>query len=141
MHAYPTPLSALRLRSKLLEKINKKNKSAGVKPFQVKSHLWVFVNALIENPAFDSQARTRTHTCCCLLALLLVVAQRVLTRIRGACACEQTKETLTSKVSAFGSKCEISEDFMKKARPSRARPRTCARGCHAMPCMLQCALR
>jgi len=28
-----------------------------VKPFQVKSHLWVFVNALVENPAFDSQAR------------------------------------------------------------------------------------
>ena len=44
-------------RSKLLERILKKNKSAGVKPFQVKSHLWVFVNALVENPAFDSQAR------------------------------------------------------------------------------------
>jgi hypothetical protein len=43
--------------SKLLERILKKNKSAGVKPFQVKSHLWVFVNALVENPAFDSQAR------------------------------------------------------------------------------------
>ena len=28
-----------------------------MKPFQVKSHLWVFVNALVENPAFDSQAR------------------------------------------------------------------------------------
>jgi hypothetical protein len=32
-----------------------------VKPFQVKSHLWVFVNALIENPAFDSQARAASH--------------------------------------------------------------------------------
>lgn len=63
-----------------MERILKKNKSAGVKPFQIKSHLWVFVNALIENPAFDSQ----------------------------------TKETLTTKPSAFGSKCEISEEFMKK---------------------------
>lgn len=42
--------------------------------------MWIFVNALIENPAFDSQ----------------------------------TKETLTLKSSAFGSKCELSEDFVKK---------------------------
>ena len=27
-----------------------------VKPFMVKNYLWVFVNCLIENPAFDSQA-------------------------------------------------------------------------------------
>jgi DNA topoisomerase II len=46
----------------------------------VKSHLSVFVNALIENPAFDSQ----------------------------------TKETLTSKMSTFGSKCVIPEDSFKK---------------------------
>ena len=42
--------------------------------------MWIFVNALIENPAFDSQ----------------------------------TKETLTLKSSQFGSKCELSEDFVKK---------------------------
>jgi DNA topoisomerase-2 len=42
--------------------------------------MWIFVNALIENPAFDSQ----------------------------------TKETLTLKASSFGSKCELSEDFVKK---------------------------
>jgi len=29
----------------------------------------------------------------------------------------QTKETLTTKASSFGSKCEISEEFMKKVRP------------------------
>ncbi|KAI6196057.1 DNA topoisomerase 2 [Aphelenchoides besseyi] len=28
-----------------------------VKPFQIKNHLWVFVNALIENPTFDSQTK------------------------------------------------------------------------------------
>lgn len=39
----------------LAEQINKKNKQANVKPFMVKNYLWVFVNCLIENPAFDSQ--------------------------------------------------------------------------------------
>ena len=43
---------------KLLEKIQKKEKSCkNLKAFQVKNHLWVFVNALIENPAFDSQTK------------------------------------------------------------------------------------
>lgn len=28
-----------------------------VKPFQIKAHLWIFVNALIENPTFDSQTK------------------------------------------------------------------------------------
>jgi DNA topoisomerase II len=42
---------------KILEAVNKKNKAAPVKPFQVKSHLWVFVNCLVENPTFDSQTK------------------------------------------------------------------------------------
>ena len=37
-----------------------------MKPFQVKSHLWVFVNALVENPAFDSQARPAARGPACL---------------------------------------------------------------------------
>ncbi|KAF4706709.1 DNA topoisomerase 2, partial [Perkinsus olseni] len=28
-----------------------------LKPFQVKNHMWLFVNALIENPTFDSQTK------------------------------------------------------------------------------------
>jgi DNA gyrase/topoisomerase IV subunit B len=60
--------------------VNKKNKNANLKAHNVKSHLWVFVNALVDNPAFDSQ----------------------------------TKETLTTRQSSFGSKCELSEDFLKK---------------------------
>ena len=35
----------------------KKNKKLKFKPHQVKAHLWLFVNALIENPAFDSQTK------------------------------------------------------------------------------------
>lgn len=41
----------------LLELMAKKHKQATVKGHMVKSYLWVFVNCLIENPAFDSQAK------------------------------------------------------------------------------------
>jgi len=42
----------------LSEMVNKKNKnSAQVKPFQIKNHMWIFVNCLIENPTFDSQTK------------------------------------------------------------------------------------
>ncbi|XP_006296839.2 DNA topoisomerase 2, partial [Capsella rubella] len=37
--------------------VNKKSKTANVKAHNVKNHLWVFVNALIDNPAFDSQTK------------------------------------------------------------------------------------
>jgi DNA topoisomerase-2 len=40
------------------ESCNKKNKGGmNVKGFQVKSHLFVFVNCLIVNPTFDSQTK------------------------------------------------------------------------------------
>ncbi|CAI7930772.1 unnamed protein product [Closterium sp. NIES-54] len=54
--------------------------AAAIKPHQVRSQLWVFVNCLVVNPAFDSQ----------------------------------TKETLNTRPSDFGSKCHLSEDFLKK---------------------------
>ncbi|KAK2461741.1 hypothetical protein APHAL10511_006204 [Amanita phalloides] len=41
----------------LMTAISKKNKAATVKPGQVKNHMWIFVNALIENPTFDSQTK------------------------------------------------------------------------------------
>lgn len=44
----------------LIEKIKTKmpkNSSVQLKPHQVKSHLWVFVNCLIENPTFDGQTK------------------------------------------------------------------------------------
>ncbi|KAK9283698.1 hypothetical protein L1049_011948 [Liquidambar formosana] len=64
--------------------VNKKNKNANLKAHTVKNHLWVFVNALIDNPAFDSQ----------------------------------TKETLTIRQSSFGSKCELSQQFLTKVAKS-----------------------
>ncbi|RXN12322.1 DNA topoisomerase 2-beta-like isoform X1 [Labeo rohita] len=67
---------------KLIEVVKKKNKAGvTVKPFQVKNHLWVFVNALIENPTFDSQ----------------------------------TKENMTLQTKSFGSKCVLSEKFIRAA--------------------------
>ena len=65
----------------LTERIKKREKSCkSIKPVHVKSHLWVFVNALIENPAFDSQ----------------------------------TKETLTTTASKFGSSFLPPEALLKK---------------------------
>lgn len=44
--------------TKLIEVVKKKNKGGiAIKPFQVKNHLWIFVNCLIENPTFDSQTK------------------------------------------------------------------------------------
>ncbi|XP_060074256.1 DNA topoisomerase 2-alpha-like isoform X2 [Ylistrum balloti] len=44
--------------NKLIEIVKKKNKGGvAIKPFQIKNHLWVFVNSMIENPTFDSQTK------------------------------------------------------------------------------------
>ena len=67
----------------LIEKVKKKAGKASastIRPVQIRNHLWVFVNALIVNPAFDSQ----------------------------------TKESLNTRPSDFGSQYKLSEDFMKK---------------------------
>lgn len=42
----------------VMDTIKKKNKGGiNIKPFQVKNHMWVFVNCLIVNPTFDSQTK------------------------------------------------------------------------------------
>ncbi|XP_004684279.1 PREDICTED: DNA topoisomerase 2-alpha isoform X2 [Condylura cristata] len=44
--------------AKLVDVVKKKNKGGvAVKSHQVKNHMWIFVNALIENPTFDSQTK------------------------------------------------------------------------------------
>ena len=64
---------------KMVAYIDKKKKIR-VKPITVKEQLMLFLNCVIENPAFDSQ----------------------------------TKETMNTPVSKFGSKCEISDKFIDK---------------------------
>ncbi|KAJ0735221.1 putative DNA topoisomerase (ATP-hydrolyzing) [Helianthus annuus] len=41
----------------LVTVVKKQNKHANIKAHNVKNYLWVFVNALIDNPAFDSQTK------------------------------------------------------------------------------------
>jgi DNA topoisomerase-2 len=68
------------LCQQLMVHIKKQNKSgAAVKNAQIRNQFFLFVNCLIENPAFTSQ----------------------------------TKEQLTTKASAFGSKCPLSDTFVK----------------------------
>ncbi|KAJ7171777.1 DNA topoisomerase II [Mycena crocata] len=50
-------LIADQISKNLLAAIGKKNKGATVKAAQIKSHMWIFVNCLIENPTFDSQTK------------------------------------------------------------------------------------
>nr|NVI79322.1 topoisomerase 2 [Cucujiformia] len=46
------------IAKQLIEIIKKKNKGGiTIKPFQVKNHMWLFVNCLIVNPTFDSQTK------------------------------------------------------------------------------------
>lgn len=66
--------------NKTMDYLKKKHKNAHVKPFQIRNNMFLFVNCLIENPAFTSQ----------------------------------TKEQMITKISSFGSKFVISEDFIKK---------------------------
>ena len=111
-----------------MTKKNKKDKIE-VKPFMVKNYLWVFINSQIINPAFDSQVST-----CCWdpqigqSALRLVGAQgregmrqyvsvhqhMYAILIARAHLLVQTKETLTLRATAFGSKPAIPEAFIKK---------------------------
>ncbi|KAK5108149.1 DNA topoisomerase 2 [Meristemomyces frigidus] len=72
---------------KLEEIVNKKNKGGvKLKKAQIRNHIFLFVNALIVNPAFTSQ----------------------------------TKEQLTTKPSAFGSKPQVSEKFLKEIAKTEA---------------------
>ncbi|KAJ2901969.1 DNA topoisomerase II [Zalerion maritima] len=64
----------------LLKRLSKAKKGHNVKQNQLKNHIFVFLNCLIENPAFTSQ----------------------------------TKEQLTTKPSQFGSRCSLTDKFLKK---------------------------
>jgi DNA topoisomerase II len=50
------------ITSKLAASVKKKNKGEEVKPAHIKNHLAVFVNALVVNPAFDSQTKENLTT-------------------------------------------------------------------------------
>lgn len=118
---------------KVLEHLKKKHKGLEkvLKPSHVKSHLRIFINCLVENPAFDSQVRrvwdgggqTHTHSWAQPLRMpppqpsppwptppLLLPPYPFRPLFPP-----QTKEHMTLKVSAFGSKCSPSDKFFKEA--------------------------
>ncbi|KAL2278591.1 hypothetical protein FJTKL_14321 [Diaporthe vaccinii] len=70
----------------LLKDLTKKMKGHSLKANHVRNHIFIFVNCLIDNPAFTSQ----------------------------------TKEQMTTKQSAFGSKCQLTDGFIKKIRATEA---------------------
>lgn len=48
---------------KIIEKVAAKNKKKlDIRPHQVKQNLWIFVNSLVTNPAFDSQTKETLNT-------------------------------------------------------------------------------
>ncbi|KAK1965691.1 topoisomerase IV [Colletotrichum sublineola] len=70
----------------LLKTLDKKKKGHALKQNHIRNHIFIFVNCLVNNPAFTSQ----------------------------------TKEQMTTKVSQFGSKCALTEEFLKKIAKSDA---------------------
>ena len=50
------------ITAKLMAPVKKKNKGGEVKAHQIKAHLAIYVNALIVNPAFDSQTKENLTT-------------------------------------------------------------------------------
>lgn len=64
----------------IIKQIQKKEKNIKVKQSHIKDNLTIFIDCVIEDPAFSSQ----------------------------------TKETLTSKLSTFGSRCDVSDDLIKR---------------------------
>lgn len=70
----------------LLKDLSKKMKGHSLKNNHIRNHIFIFVNCLIDNPAFTSQ----------------------------------TKEQMTTKASQFGSKCVLTDGFIKKIRQTDA---------------------
>lgn len=50
------------LVNKIMEHIKKKHRRAMLRPFQIKNNIFVFINCLIENPAFTSQTKEQLTT-------------------------------------------------------------------------------
>lgn len=74
------------ITASLLKVINKKRKGHSLKQNHLRNHIFIFINCLVNNPAFASQ----------------------------------TKEQMTTKVSQFGSKCNLGDEFLKKIAKSEA---------------------
>ena len=90
----------------------KKHKAAkDVKAMHIKNHLWVFVNALIENPAFDSQVTFLFVPVFARNGPFLPLMTQLLPSVM---ILSQTKATLTLNAKSFGSTYVLSEKATKQ---------------------------
>ncbi|KDD76869.1 subunit A of DNA gyrase/topoisomerase IV, partial [Helicosporidium sp. ATCC 50920] len=71
------------LTKHILEHMTKKHKQAATKAHMVKSYLWVFVNCLIENPAFDSQAKETLTLQASAFGSKCALSEALLKRVAG----------------------------------------------------------
>ena len=69
------------ITKKLEPIVKKKNKGQEVKPNQIKNHLSIFVNALITNPAFDSQTKENLTTKISSFGSTCVVTDRLIKQV------------------------------------------------------------
>jgi DNA topoisomerase-2 len=70
------------LTTHLASHVNRTRKTS-LKPFQVKQHIWVFVNCLIENPAFDSQTKCTLTTKANAFGSSCDIDQRFLSKVHN----------------------------------------------------------
>lgn len=69
------------ITAKLAAAVKKRNKGEEVKPCQIKNHLCVYVNALIVNPAFDSQTKETLTTKAAQFGSTCVVSDKMIRAI------------------------------------------------------------
>ncbi|KPM01383.1 DNA topoisomerase 2-alpha-like protein, partial [Sarcoptes scabiei] len=100
--------------AKLVETVKKKSGKSKVdlKPHQIRNHLWIFVNCLIENPTFDSQTKetmtlqSKNFGSKCLLSdkffqstMKIGIVDSILTWIRFKQQTEMDKKLSSKKLS------------------------------------------
>jgi len=107
------------ITKKLVEVVKKKNKGGvEVKPYQIKNHLFLFVNCLIENPTFDSQTKENM----------------TLQAKKFGSSCELTDKFLKSASTSgivdlimnwvkFKAQCQLNKNSAKKANNIRGVPK------------------
>ena len=82
---------------RLIPQLSKKVKDIEIKPFQVKSHLKVFVNCLIENPSFNSQTKDTLTSNFNTFGSYYTVSDKLIKDISKAGICDNILNQLRNK--------------------------------------------
>ena len=83
--------------SKISDVVSKKNKKMTVQPQNVRPFLWVFVNAKIENPVFDTQTKVNLITPRSKFGSTCEVPQKMIDGLCKVCLCFQKKKKKKKK--------------------------------------------